>query len=169
MACETCGEFPYSLAGRVIKGRSTPQYDKRIRSQPVYHRSLQTPFDHTMGPPALADAYYGGQLPQVVQRMKHYGTYSSDVPMKPSPHYGEPFTDAERMERHQSIYGNTTLPPRGTGRGVNLGRGVQRLAVDWGTLLGGVIIGLIFGYFVFTSSGRRIGYSAGKRAARRIG
>lgn len=29
--------------------------------------------------------------------------------------FGHPRTDAERKARHQSIYGNSDLPPRGTG------------------------------------------------------
>ena len=30
---------------------------------------------------------------------------------------GKPRTDAERSARHYSLYGNTNLPPRGTGLG----------------------------------------------------
>lgn len=38
----------------------------------------------------------------------------------------------------------------------------------WTPLVAGGILGLIFGYFVFTESGRRIGYEAGRRAARKV-
>lgn len=128
-------EIPYSLAGRVIKHRSTPWYDKRIRSQPVYEREEQIPMDHTMVPPG----------------------------------YGQPLTDAEREQRHFARFGTTDLPPRGTGRGVQYGAGVQRLqGFDWGSFFVGGVLAFILGYFVFTASGRRIGYAAGQRIERRV-
>lgn len=43
-----------------------------------------------------------------------------------------------------------------------------KLTIDTGSILIGGIIGLIFGYFIFTSSGRSIGHAAGTRVARKI-
>lgn len=77
---------------------------------------------------------------------------------------GVPLTDEERMQRHYQQFGTTDLPTRGTG----LAAGSQQLSPDMGTLVAGGILGLIFGYFIFTASGREIGYRAGKRVARRM-
>jgi hypothetical protein len=32
------------------------------------------------------------------------------------PRYGKPRTEEERKKRHKKLYGDTKLPPRGTGR-----------------------------------------------------
>ena len=129
-------EIPYSLAGRVITHRSTPWYDKRIRSQPVYEREEQIPMDHTMVPPG----------------------------------YGQPLTEEQRHLRHYARFGNEDLPPRGTGlgRGIQYGAGVQQLGFDWGSFVAGGILALILGYFIFTSSGRRVGYAASRRMERYV-
>lgn len=173
MTCTTasCGfEYPFSLAGRVIGGRSTPAFDKRIKSQPIYYREEQMSMDHTMAPPSVVSDYYGYPLTPTEQRLKHYGAFGyGDLPIKESPnYYGRPLSEEQRLQRHYAIYGTTDLPPRGTGRGVGLGMGIQKLVVDWGSVLGGAILGLVLGYFVFTASGRRVGYQMGRRAARKL-
>lgn len=43
-----------------------------------------------------------------------------------------------------------------------------KLTLDTGSILIGGILGLVFGYFIFTSSGRNIGHAAGTRVARKI-
>jgi len=35
--------------------------------------------------------------------------------MKDKDKFGKPRTEAERKARHKKLYGNTKLPPRGTG------------------------------------------------------
>ena len=150
MVCETCNpeynvEFPYSLAGRNIWGRSTAGYDVRIRSEPVYERMEQVPMNHEMAPPD-------------VELMR----------------YGRPLTVAERQQKHYAQFANSNLPPRGTGLQTwNAGQSAtvvqKKLEVGWLTpLVVGGILGLIFGAFIFTGVGREIGYKAGKRVARRI-
>lgn len=137
-------DIPYSLAGRNIIGRSTAGYDVRIKDQPIWHREQQLPMNHIMAPPETVVDYYGRPLTEAEQKQKHYGTF-----------------------------GTTDLPPIGTGLagnpGVSYGAGVQRLqGFDWGVFVAGGLLGLIFGYFIFTASGRKIGYRAGERVARRI-
>jgi len=80
---------------------------------------------------------------------------------------GMPLTEEERARRHYQLYGTTTLPPRGTGLGYNT---APKKLVTWdlGTFVIGGIAGLIFGYFIFTSTGRKMGYRTGERIAGRI-
>lgn len=73
--------------------------------------------------------------------------------------YGVPKSDAQRLATHTAVFGEGALPPRGTGMNGEF---------PWGTLVVGGILGLVFGYFIFASSGRQIGYEAGRRTARKI-
>jgi len=82
--------------------------------------------------------------------------------------YGVPRTDAERQTTHYARYGTTNLPPRGTGLGLNGAPTPKLITWDLGTLIVGVVAGVIIGAFIFTPSGREIGGAAGARAARRI-
>jgi len=149
MTCESCNpeynvQFPHSLAGREIKGRSTAGYDVRIRSEPVYERMEQVPLNHEMAPP-------GVELSR----------------------YGRPLTEAERRQKHYAQFANSNLPPRGTGLQTwKAGQGQvvrKKLETPWlAPLVVGGILGLIAGALLFTSVGREIGYKAGKRIARKI-
>ena len=76
--------------------------------------------------------------------------------------YGVPKTEEERMLTHIANYGNSELPIRGTG----LAR--MENEFPWGTFIAGGMLGLLFGYFVFASSGREIGYATGQRVARKV-
>jgi len=82
-----------------------------------------------------------------------------------SPRMGMPLTDEERARRHYQLYGTTELPPRGTGRGLAT---PKLISWDLGTFVVGGIVGVIGAYFIFTSTGRKIGYRVGERVARRI-
>lgn len=135
-------EFPYSLKGRVIHGRSQPGYDVRIKDEP-WQRQQAVYYNHVTGPPGCT-------------------------------HCGQALTEEERRVKHYGTYGTTQLPPRGTGlqRGMVAvgGRqvGIPSLTWDWNSFIIGGVLTLIFGYFVFTSSGRKIGYAAGRRIAKKI-
>lgn len=78
---------------------------------------------------------------------------------------GVPKTEAQRVATHMARYGNANLPPRGAGL-----VGQQKLEgeVNWGNVFGGVIIGVIFGWLVFSRSGRKVGYYSGQRIAGKI-
>lgn len=64
-------EFPYSLKGRVIHGRSQAGYDVRIKDEP-WRRQQATYYDHETGPPG-----YGRPLTDEERRVKHYATYGT--------------------------------------------------------------------------------------------
>ena len=70
------------------------------------------------------------------------------------------------MASHYARYGNTNLPPRGTG--IQNMTGQQSLDIDWGQVFGGFMVGLVFSIFVFTATGRKISYRAGQRIAGRL-
>ena len=75
---------------------------------------------------------------------------------------GMPLTEEQRRQRHLALYGTTDVPPRGTGLAT------QRLEFDFGSVIAGIAIGFIIGGMLLTSTGRKIGYRAGERIARRI-
>jgi len=76
---------------------------------------------------------------------------------------GMPLTEAQRQQRHLALYGTTNVPPRGTGM-----LAPQRLEFDFGSVVAGIVIGFIIGGMLLTSTGREIGYRAGRRVARKI-
>ena len=80
---------------------------------------------------------------------------------------GIPLTDAQRTIRHQQIYGTNQLPPRGTGLN-RVAPQQQKLEMNLGTFVGGVIIGFIIGGFLLTATGRDIGYRTGQKIAHKI-
>jgi hypothetical protein len=127
-------EVPYSLMGRVITGRSTPAYDLRQRGQP-YVRPEQMAMNHEMAPPSTT-----------IRR------------------YGQPLTEEERRQRHYATFGDTNVPPRGTGLG---NPGVAReLTTD--DFLAGLVVGFMVGAFILTGIGRKILGAGGERAARYV-
>lgn len=79
--------------------------------------------------------------------------------------YGVPKTEAQRRATHYTRYGNSNLPPRGTGRVRNASLEGE---FSWGTLFAGIVVGGILGYLLFAESGRAIGYAAGRRVARKV-
>jgi len=80
--------------------------------------------------------------------------------------YGTPKTDAERLRTHTAVYGaGSSLPSRGTGRARAMTNGEE---LPWGSFIFGGVLGIVFGYFIFSQSGRRIGYEAGMKTARRF-
>lgn len=74
-----------------------------------------------------------------------------------------PFTEEEQRRRHYQIYGTQQLVS-----GPDLTVGPQELVIDWGTVFAGFIGGVVFSFFVFTATGRKIGYRAGERVAKRV-
>ena len=136
MVCVNCDteEVPYSLMGRVITGRSTPAYDFRQRGQP-YVRYEQREMNHEMASPAAE-----------IRR------------------YGRPLTEAERKQKHYATFGNTNLPPRGTGLG-NPGVARELTAEEFVT---GLIVGFMAAAFILTGTGRGILRAGGERTARYI-
>lgn len=154
MVCRP-GDPCYSLTGKVITGRSVPGYDV-----------IQNPSVIGSDPARSNLAIMNGAT-----NVKMAG---SDVGGNRP--YGVPKTEAQRQATHSAKYGSTQLPPRGTGLArnnfISPGRGLpvqpQKMEISWGQVLGGALLGLIFGYFVFAQSGRDIGYAAGQRAARKI-
>lgn len=83
-------------------------------------------------------------------------------PYQTGPMAGRPRTDEERMAMHLARYGNTNIPPRGTRLST------QKLSIDWGTFLAGIIVGGVTTLFLVTATGRRVGAAAGERVARKI-
>jgi len=74
---------------------------------------------------------------------------------------GVPRTDAERQAMHHARYGTATLPPRGTGLGV------QQQQFN-GDLFWPFMAGLVLGAIIFTQVGRGMMGAAGKRITKRI-
>jgi len=105
--------FPKSILGENIYGRSTAGHD--IRERPTVYSRLQGQAQN-----GTIDYYPGaiGLTPQE-QKYKHMGQFDMNNPGIPTASaYGRggmPLTDTQRMQRHQMLYGNTNLPPRGTG------------------------------------------------------
>ena len=60
------------------------------------------------------------------------------------------------QQQGQYVFGEQGLPSQ------------PKLGFDLGTLVAGVVIGGVLGYFLFASSGRRIGSAAAGRVERRI-
>lgn len=147
-------QYPYSLLGKTIKGRS--QAGRDFRERPTsYQREAGQPQNH------IVDYYPGsvGLTPEQ-QRFQHQATVGCNS-CNPG-RAGVPLTDEERARRHYQIYGTQQLPPRGTG----LARAQTHLNFDWGTFVAGGVLGLIFGFFIFTATGRKIGYRVGERITR---
>jgi len=148
MTCTNCGstntqglippspnrDYQHNVLGKNIIGRSKAGYDFRIRDTPMGDTGMDYP---------------NAPSPTV----KYNGTAD----------YGYARSEAERKARHMALYGNSNLPPRGTGR-----VGTQRMDFDFHSLLGGVVIGFINRGLLLTSTGRKIGYRAGERIASRI-
>jgi len=78
---------------------------------------------------------------------------------------GVPKTEAERVATHMARYGTANLPVRGTGLATK-----QKLEgeVNWGNVFGGIVLGVVVGYFLFAKSGRQISYYAGERMAKKV-
>ena len=131
MTCNSCYPSNTELVGRNIVGRSDPSgYDVRYKVNGVI--------------PGIGPIDWN-KMPQ-----REYIERQAGIPR----------TEAERMAQHYARYGNTSLPPRGTG--------LVRQQLGTNNLLAGIVIGFILGALVLTGTGRGIMGAAGKRVERRI-
>jgi len=76
---------------------------------------------------------------------------------------GVPLTDAQRAQRHYQQFGNTNLPARGTGLGINTAG-----TLDATNFLQGLTVGFLISVFVMTATGRGVARAAGTRIQRKI-